>query len=180
MNCAVFALLLIIVGLHFSELKAQQWEYSYLQAENEGELSICVASINYSDGPFAVRVYSDVMDFYLADDELSLPSGQLLGNVLFRFKGGDFTLPAHSGQDGSNAVSHMFITPDQSDYVDMLQSLRYSETFDIVFPDGLSYTIDLAGSNDALLKAFECWSQNSTGQGGRNPFAQSGGRNPFQ
>lgn len=159
----------------------QNWEYRYLPAENTEELSICSAGVFYSDGPFAVRVYSDKMDFYLEDDQFSLPSSERLGNVGFMFKNRDFILEAHSGSSEANLnVNHMYLSPNSDEYQELLNSLRFGDSFRIVFPDGQDFDIGLKGSNEAILDAFKCWSSYNTGDGGVNPFSSSGGINPFQ
>jgi hypothetical protein len=181
MNRALTYALAFVVLTAAVPLHAQQWEYRYAAAETSDQMSVCMAGIYYDDGPFAMRVYEETMDFYLEHDELTLPPSELLGDVIFHFKNVDFVLPAYSGKTSPTA-NHMFLIPRESDYEDILQSLRYGDQFQIVFPDGSGYSIELSGSNAAIVQAFECWSQNATGGGGGggNPFEGPSSRNPFE
>ena len=161
---------------------AAEWEFAYYPAEQEEDLFVCTAGVHYADGPFLLRVYGRTVDFYLADDELALPPDRHLGTVVFAFRDIDYVLDADSGWDGHEGpVDHLYLTPAEEDVAPLLARLRERREMEIVFPDGLSYTIGLVGSSSALTEAFECWSREVTGPQagaeGHNPFAA--GRNPF-
>ena len=154
---------------------AAEWEYHFYPAEAGEEMAVCTAGIYYADGPFVLRVYESTVDFYLADDELSLPPDRMLGTVVLAFRDIDFVLEADSGYaDHGGPVDHLFLTPGGRDVAPLLERLRSERAVEVVFPDGLGYTIDLTGSSAALREAFECWSREITG-----PLARHGGRNPF-
>jgi hypothetical protein len=176
-----FGWVLAVVLAGAATQAAAQWEYEYYPAQEGDDLAVCTAGVYYDDGPFILRVYDRTVDFYLADDGLSLPPGQALGTVVFSFRDIDFVLEADSGEDlGGPPVGHMYLTPAEGDVAPLLDRLRGRREMDIVFPDGLYYTIGLDGSSAALTEAFECWTRELTGPaegGGANPFAA--GRNPF-
>ena len=166
---------------------AQGWEHVYYPAEPGVDIAVCTAGIYYADGPFVVRVYDRVVDFYLADDELALPPGRVLGDVVFLFHDIDFVLSADTGPEARGGpVDHLYLTPRAADVPAILERLRGDRDMEIAFPDGLAYTIDLEGSSAALAEAFACWSRETTGVAaappGRNPFAASEpqGRDPFR
>ena len=149
-----------------------EWEHHYYPAEGEGEIAVCTAGIYYDDGPFVLRVYGRTVDFYLADDELSLPPEETLGTVVLAFRDTDFVLWADSGwQARGGHVDHMFLTPDDPDLAPLLEHLRAERMVEVVFPDGLGYSIDLTGSSAALEEAFACWGREITGSTARGPDA---------
>lgn len=160
---------------------AAEWEHHYYPAEGPDDLAVCTAGVYYDDGPFILRVYDRIVDFYLADDELSLPPDRALGTVVFAFRDIDFVLLADSGVDvPGRPVSFLYLTPEEGDVAPLLNRLRDRREMEIVFPDGFGYTIDLNGSSAALAEAFECWTRETTGAvgpTGRNPFAA--GHNSF-
>ena len=163
---------------------AAEWEYHYYGAETGEDLAVCTAGIYYEDGPFVLRVYDRIVDFYLADDELSLPPDRPLGSVVFAFRDADFVLRADSGWDGGDLpVNYLYLTPEDRDVAPLLTLLRDARDMEIVFPDGLAYTIGLTGSSVALAEAFECWSRETTGpltgRAGINPFEAPAARNRF-
>ena len=169
-----------------TQAAALDWEHRFYPAEVEGDLAVCTAGVHYADGPFVLRIYDETVDFYLEDDELALPPERTLGTVVFVFDDLDFVLAADSGwtEDGG-PVDHLFLTPRGDDVALLFERLRARAEMDIVFPDGLAYTIGLDGSWAALFEAFECWRREATGAmapEGRNPFAAADepGRNPFR
>ena len=164
---------------------AQGWEHVYYPPEAEGEVAVCTAGVYYADGPFVMRVYDRMVDFYLRDDELALPPERMLGDVVFVFDDLDFVLTADSGwREDGGLVNDLFLTPRGEDVAPLLERLRARAEMEIVFPDGLAYTIGLGGSSAALFEAFECWNREVTGvvePRARNPFAAgSAGRDPFR
>lgn len=176
----------VVAALVAWPAQAIEWEYQLLPAEGDQGV-VCTAGIYYSDGPFIARVYGTTLDFYLSDDELALLPDRRLGTVAFFFNGADFTLDAESGaSEGGATVDHLYLTPAERDTEEIVNRLRYAGSLEILFPDGLSYTIGPEGSNAALSDAFECWAREegsgSGPDGGRNPFgeAPTPGRNPFE
>ena len=165
---------------------ADAWEHVFYPAEGE-DVAMCTAGVYYDDGPFVLRVYGSVVDFYLADDEFALPPERMMGNVVFVFDDLDFVLEADSGwtEDGGPA-NDLFLTPRGEDVAPLLERLRGADAMDIAFPDELTYTIGLDGSSEALFEAFECWRREIIGEvepQGRNPFGAADdttGRNPFR
>jgi hypothetical protein len=161
-----------MVGNVASPGKAETvWSYEYSVGENANQLTSCQAVAQYSNGTFAVRVYGEMMDFFFYHQELAVPPGEQLGNVVLSIKDAQYILPAGSGsgtQAGSSSA--LFFTPDKADYAAILGGLRFGLDFDIIFPDGTSYIVGLKGSDQAILQAFTCWKEKPTGPAGKNPF----------
>ena len=173
------------VAMGATQAAAETWEHVFYPADAE-HVGMCTAGVHYADGPFVLRVYGQVVDFYLADDELALPPERTMGTVVFVFEDLDFVLEADSGwTEGGGLANDLFLMPRGEDVASLLERLRGEDAMDIAFPDGLSYTIGLGGSSAALFEAFECWRRESTGEvepQARNPFGTAGttGHNPFR
>lgn len=165
---------------------AADWEHHYYAPQAADEMAVCTAGVYYSDGPFVTRVYERTVDFYLADEEFSLPSERALGTVVFAFRDIDFVLEADSGwEDHGGRVGHLFLTPRDADVEPILGRIRSEREMRIVFPDGLAYIIELGGSSAAIDEAFACWSREITGTMGHassDPFEDSAARvrDPFR
>jgi hypothetical protein len=161
------------------------WKHTYSVADTAEQITSCQAGIEYSNGMFQIRIYGEALDFFFFHQELAVPANQQLGNVVLTIKDQYYVLPALSGNGGVTGTSSaLFLTPEKSEYTAILDGLRFGSSFDITFPDGTVYTVELTGSADAVLRAFQCWKDNFTGPGGKNPFVGGttvapAGNNPF-
>lgn len=172
----MFSRVFVIIWIFTSgPSQAQSWEFRYIDGSNAGELKACAAGITYNDGMFLTRIHDDQLDFFFGQTGLAVPPDRIVGRVIFEFKSERYQLIAYSGQkiDSLSTSSTLFLYPESSDSENILQSLRYSSQFELIFPNGDSFTIDLDGSSNALQKAFECWQSRETGSAGVNPFSSS-------
>lgn len=154
------------------------WTSRYLKAENAGELSVCVASIAYSDGFFSVRLYNDNMDFIFNRDDFTLPYDKALGEVVLDVDGQEYPLIAGTIAKDSDSPYEtsqtLFMYPKEQDIGPLFNALRLGGAALIIFPTGKYYHLGLRGSSKALAAASNCWSRNNTGRLNNNPFEDGG------
>lgn len=150
------------------------WTSRYLKADNAGELSVCIASVIYSDANFSVRLHGDNLDFIFGRDDFTLPYDKALGEVVLNIDGQEYLLFAITLKRDANSrfetSQTMFLYPSKNDVAPLFNALRYGDAARIVFPTGKFYNLGLRGSNKALAAASNCWSRNSTGPLNNNPF----------
>lgn len=163
-------------------LSAQQrpsWTSDYLKAEKADQLSVCIAIVAYSNASFMVRLYQERLDFLYRRNDFTLPYGEVLGIASFVIDGQIYQTIASTFSRGANDTAStaqvMQLIPNEDEVANLFSALRYGSSFHVVFPNGDSYGVSLAGSSNALAAASNCWDRNPTGPISNNPFGSGDG-----
>ncbi|TBN49314.1 hypothetical protein EYF88_12120 [Paracoccus sediminis] len=160
------------------------WEFELIEGRGAGTIRACAATRAYRNGFFTVRLYGEQMDFVMANDELALPYGQMLGPIAIVIGPENYVGVAYSfdkdAADAAPTTSVLQIVPIREEYEKIFDGLRFGSEATVIFPNGDNYAIDLVGSSQALGLASECWRQTKTGPNNKNPFEVPEGGNPFE
>ncbi|MTH33427.1 hypothetical protein GL279_02300 [Paracoccus limosus] len=163
---------------------AAAWEFLNIEGEGAGTLNACAAIQDYRDSFVIVRLYGDVLDIVFHHQDFALPYDQVLGPVGVDLDGAIYIAAASTfargGSDTHSTTStvQMLFKPDE--FGKIFNAFRNGRMLRVVFPNGDSYSIPLAGSARALNMASDCWRAKQTGPDEKNPFVVPEQKNPFQ
>ena len=181
--CLIVLMNIATVGLAQSDVR---WRHQYLPARSADEISVCTATVGYSNARFTARLYGEQFDMLYRRDDFTLPYGRDFGGVLFVFGSDSFLVNASTNErkesDRHSTSQLLFLAPSMEDYGMLFEAFRSRRSFAIVFPNGDTYEFPLAGSARAFSETSTCWLNNETGEHVNNPFStqdNGAGNNPF-
>ncbi|MCB1331227.1 MAG: hypothetical protein KDK28_18040 [Maritimibacter sp.] len=176
----ITALLALALSISASEAAAgSAWGTSADLVTSDGNGMLCQMETYWDDGRslFIWVNGNRYFGFSLIDTQWSLPQG-MSSHVTFSFgRGRENTFPIESVSE-----THAIGSWDQSDAIDFLERFTGMWEMNVVFPQGVTWRVDLTGSSTATNEWVSCAEQlfdRASETPGANPFGAGAGSNPF-